>query len=912
MANTEPEKVQNILPLPVILFYSLGFLALGLLPALLAAAPLQQDGGADGLVVMEVENLDANTPQGSNTWTEVFSPTGFSGTSAHQAQPNGTPKVTTGFATLSPQLDYQINFKQTGTHYVWVLGRGDASSANSIHVGVDGVEVPLANQSLHFTAAAGWEWSTNRAAGVVATVEVTTVGLHTFNIWMRESGTYVDKVLLTTNATYVPTGLEPESPRSTSTSLLQDDFNDGNAFGWTVVNNCTKGASDWVWASNTFLQAGDCRGFSIEGAAIASHALSDTVLPADVDIQLRLRSEDPALDAVTSNDTSIWKFDTMGILFGYQDANNYYRFELDGDKGHRKLWRVQGGVFTELSTSPQSFVRSQWVNLRVVFQSGHILVFIDGQQVMAVADSAFTSGGLALFCARNSSCSFDDIIVDAAPTTPMLGMNLPDDPAHTSSEYFVATDAVVDVSAFSTVSSGIGGVEFVADEGTSGEIIQTDLAPPYSTQFILSGGEHSLAGYLLDGSAVRLPAPEASSLFVQVGSGGIHLASLGDSITNGLFDDVLTDNTSADGRNTGGGYEPILNDHLTVGNGVPVSILNDGNPGEESWEGAARINAVLARTPEAQAYLVSYGANDSGGSMPTPSGLGLIPGATGYAGSFKDFMQQIIDAVALPVPSGAGKLIFLAKAPPYLANATRNAAVAQYNLVIDELVTNGLKVDYPSSYVGYVPPDFYSYFTANPTEMASDGIHPLGVGYQSMARLWCEALNSQQGWRCLDDDGDGLVNSLEATLGTNPALADSDGDGLVDGADGIVPVGAVVGGVDSNGDGFADGEQTLGTNPLLADTDGDRLDDGLEVANNADPLDPASWPALADGDIAPLGAPDGQVNAGDYLIAQRIALGLLTATPLELAHGDLYPPGAPDGLINIQDLILMQKLQLLP
>jgi hypothetical protein len=275
-------------------------------------------------------------------------------------------------------------------------------------------------------------------------------------------------------------------------------------------------------------------------------------------------------------------------------------------------------------------------------------------------------------------------------------------------------------------------------------------------------------------------------------------------------------------------------------------------------------------------------------------------------------MQQIIDAVTQPVPSGAGKLIYLAKAPPYLTSMSRNEAIAEYNLVIDELVTEGLKVDYPSSYVGYVPPDFYSHFTANPAEMYSDGIHPAGTGYQSMARLWCEALNAQQGWHCLDDDADGLVNSLEATLGTDPALADSDGDGLVDGADGIVPVGAVVGGVDSNGDGFADGEQMLGTYPQLADSDGDRLDDGVEVANHADPLDPESWPSLADGDLAPLGDPDGQVNAGDYLIAQRIALELLTSTPLELAHGDLYPPGAPDGQINIQDLILLQRLLLLP
>ena len=114
--------------------------------------------------------------------------------------------------------------------------------------------------------------------------------------------------------------------------------------------------------------------------------------------------------------------------------------------------------------------------------------------------------------------------------------------------------------------------------------------------------------------------------------------------------------------------------------------------------------------------------------------------------------------------------------------------------------------------------------------------------------------------------------------------------------------------MDNNGDGFVDGELDYATDPLLADSDDDRLNDGLEVAYASDPLDPGSWPALADGDIAPLGAPDGEINAGDILVATRIVLGLEPATALELAHGDLYPPGSPDGVINLQDLILIRKL----
>lgn len=63
----------------------------------------------------------------------------------------------------------------------------------------------------------------------------------------------------------------------------------------------------------------------------------------------------------------------------------------------------------------------------------------------------------------------------------------------------------------------------------------------------------------------------------------------------------------------------------------------------------------------------------------------------------------------------------------------------------------------------------------------------------------------------------------------------------------------------------------------------------------------------ADGDLAPLGYPDGLITASDYLIAGRIAVGQLPATALELAHGDLYPAAAPDGVIDLKDLWLLQE-----
>jgi len=139
----------------------------------------------------------------------------------------------------------------------------------------------------------------------------------------------------------------------------------------------------------------------------------------------------------------------------------------------------------------------------------------------------------------------------------------------------------------------------------------------------------------------------------------------------------------------------------------------------------------------------------------------------------------------------------------------------------------------------------------------------------------------------LDTDLDGISNYDEINIyGTSEILADTDDDSLNDYQEIFVYF----------------------TSALDADSDNDLLGDGIEVSNGTDPNDILDWPVLADGDLAPLGEPDGLINAADYLLLQRIVLGDLGITNLELSHGDLYPPGSPDGLINVQDMILLLKL----
>ncbi|MBI5003039.1 SdiA-regulated domain-containing protein [Candidatus Woesearchaeota archaeon] len=113
----------------------------------------------------------------------------------------------------------------------------------------------------------------------------------------------------------------------------------------------------------------------------------------------------------------------------------------------------------------------------------------------------------------------------------------------------------------------------------------------------------------------------------------------------------------------------------------------------------------------------------------------------------------------------------------------------------------------------------------------------------------------------LDADDDGLLDTEEATYGTNPNLVDTDGDGLTDYQE-VITYGTSGTTADTDGDGLSDYQEiitygtdardtdsdndsltdyqevvTYGTNPLNADSDSGSVDDATEIARGTNPLD---------------------------------------------------------------------------
>ena len=200
----------------------------------------------------------------------------------------------------------------------------------------------------------------------------------------------------------------------------------------------------------------------------------------------------------------------------------------------------------------------------------------------------------------------------------------------------------------------------------------------------------------------------------------------------------------------------------------------------------------------------------------------------------------------------------------------------------------------------------------------------------------------------IDSDGDGVVDTLEIEIGTDPDAIDTDGDGLADGeeldlgfdplaadgdGDGLndfdeLAIGTSVRFADSDFDGLLDGEEVHihGTNPLLADTDSDGMNDGLELNDffGSDPLNPdTDGDGFLDGEENDFGLellafnPTGtilEVYCPDYIVAQSGAIvGVFEISPFAFLpdgfssgfrQGDTVAfhsegiPGAPIGPIR--------------
>lgn len=228
-----------------------------LLTITVEAAPIEVDGDAflqsfysDGKIVMEAEHYAAlKSSANSHAWVSQSTLGGTptldnfgSGDSVMVVSPSNST-VISDYVRDGARMDFLINFKKTGTYYVWIRGIAENTS-RVVHFGVNGQSQASATGITGLQADGNWGWTNQRkGTSQVATINVTDAGEQTLNLWMERSGITVDKILLTPDDEFTPKGFGPQEnargklptyPVTADSHLYSWNFNEDPAYGKAV------------------------------------------------------------------------------------------------------------------------------------------------------------------------------------------------------------------------------------------------------------------------------------------------------------------------------------------------------------------------------------------------------------------------------------------------------------------------------------------------------------------------------------------------------------------------------------------------------------------------------------------------------------------------------------------------------
>jgi uncharacterized repeat protein (TIGR02543 family) len=164
---------------------------------------------ASGMVVFEAENytgIAAGTGAAAgHEWELNDSTSGASNTDVMEALPDAT--IVNVNDTSGPRLDFKVNFSTTGTYYCWIRMPALGAKLDTVYDGLN--SSGQSGTDIIQNSSGAWAWVGSNSVGTRNTVTISSTGEHTYNIWMRENGVKVDKLLLTTNSSYTPTSTGP-------------------------------------------------------------------------------------------------------------------------------------------------------------------------------------------------------------------------------------------------------------------------------------------------------------------------------------------------------------------------------------------------------------------------------------------------------------------------------------------------------------------------------------------------------------------------------------------------------------------------------------------------------------------------------------------------------------------------------
>jgi pectate lyase len=178
---------------------------------------------------------------------------------------------------------------------------------------------------------------------------------------------------------------------ASAATLFGDDFQDGNADGWSKSGGSWSVVTD---DSPAYRQSGT----SSDARAMAGGAFTDQA------VQARVRPT-----GFNGSNRHI------GVTARVRSSSDYYYLVLT-NAGSVVLGKRVGGGFTTLASAPATVTTGSWHTLRLEAFGSTLRGFLGGTRVLTATDGTFGSGrvGLAAFF---GSASFDDVLVTDVPGT---------------------------------------------------------------------------------------------------------------------------------------------------------------------------------------------------------------------------------------------------------------------------------------------------------------------------------------------------------------------------------------------------------------------------------------------------------------------------------------------------------------
>lgn len=194
--------------------------------------------------------------------------------------------------------------------------------------------------------------------------------------------------------------------------LLDESFTTLDLGRWSFIDEGTiDGPSQWVVSRNRLSQTSSIRSITDSDSDLerpGTYAIAGDTTWSDYRFTTRLESGSQ---------------NAIGVIFRYENPNNYYHFTMDRNAGYRRLLKKVAGASTVLWEDSQVFTIGREYLLTVDCVGDLLRGYLDGVRLFSLSDASHRTGSIGLSCWSNNAAEFLEVRVSLPTWSEYYGFS---------------------------------------------------------------------------------------------------------------------------------------------------------------------------------------------------------------------------------------------------------------------------------------------------------------------------------------------------------------------------------------------------------------------------------------------------------------------------------------------------------